>query len=691
MDSLRVVLHCSASYSSSSSRSDLPRKQFHHLLPNISFLTTGIPLPLKLNISKRYRSPIVRAVSSTETRDEEKMKSKVGKWKAKELGSWKKNVKMNWTESGWVSELKLQGGESVEFKFVIVSKDKSMVWEGGNNRVVKLPKGGSFRLVCKWNATAEPIGLLPLELGENDDLGDNGSAVTGGGGAAAALEEEVGTSPFVGQWQGKSASFMRSNEHRDRESDRRWDTSGLEGLGLKLVEGDRGARNWWQKWINTGQIPCFEGGGHHRPNKHAEISKQIFRELEQISYRKNASLQEVLVIHKIHPCLPSFKAEFTASVPLTRIRDIAHRNDIPHDLKQEIKHTIQNKLHCNADPEDLVATEAMLARITQNPGQYNEAFVEQFKIFHKELKDFFNAGRKLFRLKEFTLTHMILFQSSRLQWKAQNCGFRAVALPIAGGFYNIAIDLLVKTMQSLNALREKIVKNLESGLRNDAPDAAIAMRQKWRLCEIGLEDYSFVILSRFLNALEAVGGTHWLAKSVEARNIHSWNDPLGALVVGIHQLGLSGWKPEESAAIENELLAWQERGLSELEATLDRARRLTEEYSEALLQIFPQKVQMLGKAFGIPENSVRTYTEAEIRAGVIFQVSKLCTLLLKAVRSTLGSQGWDVLVPGAALGTLLQVCTLILKAVRSTLGSQGWDVLVPGAALGTLVQLPQFH
>lgn len=29
-----------------------------------------------------------------------------------------------------------------------------------------------------------------------------------------------------------------------------------------------------------------------------------------------------------------------------------------------------------------------------------------------------------------------------------------------------------------------------------------------------------------------------------------------------------------------------------LKATLDRAKRLTEEYSEALLQIFPQKVQV---------------------------------------------------------------------------------------------------
>ncbi|KAF3959433.1 hypothetical protein CMV_015753 [Castanea mollissima] len=45
---------------------------------------------------------------------------------------------------------------------------------------------------------------------------------------------------------------------------------------------------------------------------------------------------------------------------------------------------------------------------------------------------------------------------------------------------NIVIDLLFKTMQSLNALREIIVKSLESGLRNDASDAVIAKRQKVR-------------------------------------------------------------------------------------------------------------------------------------------------------------------------------------------------------------------
>lgn len=45
------------------------------------------------------------------------------------------------------------------------------------------------------------------------------------------------------------------------------------------------------QWINTGQIPCFEGGGHHRPNRHAEISRLIFRELERISCMKDTSPQ----------------------------------------------------------------------------------------------------------------------------------------------------------------------------------------------------------------------------------------------------------------------------------------------------------------------------------------------------------------------------------------------------------------
>lgn len=622
----------------------------------------------------------------------------------KELGSWKKHVELVWTQDGWVGQLELPAETLVEFKFVIILEGgKGKTWEDGNNRVIELPKGGTFDIVCHWNMTEEPLDLSGTSKVHKESRNITPKevrdvSVTGNG----DLAPETDSSNFGGQWQGSDAVFMRSNEHHNKSSDRMWDTSGLGGMTLKLVEGDKVSRNWWKKlelvrellsepvddqsrlealicsaiylkWIYTGQISCFEDGGHYRPNKHAEISRQIFRELEKMYYTKGISAEDVLVIRKIHPCLPSFKSEFTATVPLTRIRDIAHRNDIPHDLKQEIKHTIQNKLHRSAGPEDLIATEAMLTRVTKNPGEYNEAFVEQFKIFYSELKDFFNAGslfEQLESIKESLNESGLEALSSFVKTKKSLDQVKDVK----------DLEVLMKTLQSLSSLRSVLMKGLESGLRNDATDDGIAMRQKWRLCEIGLEDYSFVLLSRYINGLEALGGSASLAQCV-GRDTSIWDDALDALIIGINQVSFSGWKPAECIAIGNELLSWKQKGLSEnegsedgkyiwalrLKATLDRARRLTEEYSEALLSIFPGNVEVIGKSLGIPENSVRTYTEAEIRAGVIFQVSKVCTVLLKAVRSVIGSSGWDVLVPGVAHGALLQVERIIPGSLSSSM------------------------
>lgn len=66
---------------------------------------------------------------------------------------------------------------------------------------------------------------------------------------------------------------------------------------------------------------------------------------------------------------------------------------------------------------------------------------------------------------------------------------------------------------------------------------------------------------RFLNSIEAVGGAHWLAENAGSGNVSCWNDPLTALMIGIRQLGISGWKKEECDAIRNELLSWKEGGL----------------------------------------------------------------------------------------------------------------------------------
>lgn len=54
-------------------------------------------------------------------------------------------------------------------------------------------------------------------------------------------------------------------------------------------------------------------------------------------------------------------------------------------------------------------------------------------------------------------------------------------------------------------------------------------------------------------------------ENVDPKNVSKWNDPIVGLMVGIHQLGFSGWKSEECEAIGNELLSWIQRGFLDME------------------------------------------------------------------------------------------------------------------------------
>ena len=150
-------------------------------------------------------------------------------------------------------------------------------------------------------------------------------------------------------------------------------------------------------WIYVGAIACVEDGTHYRPNHHAGSAERMYGAIEAAERFANdvASGGDIYrarelraLIRRLHPRLPAFTAEFTQSVPLTRIRDIAHGKGDQHgkcrEVRQEIKHTIQNKLHRCAGPEDLVATESMLAKLTAPGTDYPEEFVNEFKIFSVE-------------------------------------------------------------------------------------------------------------------------------------------------------------------------------------------------------------------------------------------------------------------------------------------------------------------
>lgn len=72
-------------------------------------------------------------------------------------------------------------------------------------------------------------------------------------------------------------------------------------------------------------------------------------------------------------------------------------------IKQEPDKETERLLLCrNAGPEDLVATEIMLERITAPGTDYSGDFVREFTIFTAELRDFFNASSLSDMLKSMT-------------------------------------------------------------------------------------------------------------------------------------------------------------------------------------------------------------------------------------------------------------------------------------------------
>lgn len=88
---------------------------------------------------------------------------------------------MSWIENGWVCNLELKGDEFVEFKFVILGQDKSLIWEFGDNRIFQILEGGNFKLVCYWDMISEVLEFLFIEFEESQDLleglDDNGFVV----------------------------------------------------------------------------------------------------------------------------------------------------------------------------------------------------------------------------------------------------------------------------------------------------------------------------------------------------------------------------------------------------------------------------------------------------------------------------------------------------------------------------------
>ncbi len=169
-----------------------------------------------------------------------------------------------------------------------------------------------------------------------------------------------------------------------------------------------------------------------------------------------------------------------------------------------------------------------------------------------------------------------------------------------------------------------------------------------QLIDIALEDFSFVLLSRLINHLDA------LKKDIP------WISMLNSLTLTVRNLRLSGFDAEECLALESELKAWSGRfdrrdrdQLLRIKATVDRCRRLAEVYCGKILALFPERVGRLGRFLGVAEGSIKIFAESDIRRHPVFQLSKLVSILSKKIRSLATLPPWEVIVPGKVLGRLI--------------------------------------
>lgn len=400
------------------------------------------------------------------------------------------------------------------------------------------------------------------------------------------------------------------------------------------------------RFVGTGEIPCTEGGGHYRPCHHARIAARILDRLDAMR-----SPETSFAIRRIQPWLPSVHEQFSRAEPLTRIRDIAHRNDIPQALKREIKTTLQNKLHRNAGPEDLKTSAEFLARFEADPAAYPAAFREEFRRFHRELESFFHAG---------SLRDQLLDLAGHSPPQAQ----RHIRNLLDAMVSSESLADVARTHGLVTSLRQWLCRG-GSTAKSDA--------QSNTLTEIRLEEYSFTILSRINNELES---------SVEL----DWHLALSVLTDLLDGLQISAVEPENAGCVARELRAWREPfdphdrwQLLRMAGTVERARRLAETFSGRVHDLFGDRFDQLGEALGVRPESRRLLAESEIRTHPVFQLSRLCTAILHRANRALGASPWNVIARGRAVGTLITMHELtvhpsahdkLIALVRSVTGDE---------------------
>ena len=208
-----------------------------------------------------------------------------------------------------------------------------------------------------------------------------------------------------------------------------------------------------------------------------------------------------------------------------------------------------------------------------------------------------------------------------------------------------ALDQQIEALPTLTRLRATLL--------DVCGHKPVEDRLSFLLADIGLENFAFVLVSEIINGCERLEPQ----RSADVQ--------LDALLLALDNLEISAIEREESRMVKAELQKWGKLDSSSdreewlrLRASLQRCRRLAENFGSRIFELFLRPAQKLGQALAVEEQEVRVFSESELRSHLVFQVSKLVSGMLRRVREQLKAPNWDVLVGGRAAGKLIALSNL---------------------------------
>ena len=387
-------------------------------------------------------------------------------------------------------------------------------------------------------------------------------------------------------------------------------------------------------FVNSGQIKCSEDGTHFRPNHSAQHAFNIFKRLYKQIFDNSEQINEnsfSVVARSILRNLPSFNDQFMVSVPLTRIRDIAHRSDIPHDLKQEIKHKLQNKLHRNASPDDLVVCEYFINKIKD--ANYSEAFKKEFYIFYDELKEFFNSNNLENLLNKFK------------DISGQNASQTQEVID------SLKNNDLPKRIEIITKFRENICSKIIKKEVDSGDQIQKTLLQTTSNLDIELENKLFVIISEYIDKL---------TRNI---NLNKFENNYFKNLLNLFRLCLKNIEISEIAKkqIENLKLDFEYFNknvdklsrfvMLQIKSIVERGNNISIEICSNLEHLFDlDNLIYLGNKLKINQRAVLVFVESFIRSNIIFQFSKCCDLLMTIIRDYLNLPPYNIINKGSVQG-----------------------------------------